>query len=103
MNSSLAKSSSKYFHSKTAQTKILSPASLSLPLSLSPSISLPLSISLEAAHGSTARLIVLTDGVSFGSLLYLPGVAPLQLPLLTWQLANLNVVVDVVDNECRQF
>lgn len=45
---------------------------------------------------STARLIVLTDGVSFRSL-------QLQLPLLTWQLANLNVVADVVDNERRQF
>lgn len=61
------------------------------------------SLSLGAALGSTARLIVLTDGVSFRSLLYLAAVAPLQLPLLTWQLANLNVVVDVVDNERRQF
>lgn len=72
-------------------TEILSPLSLSLCLSLG------------AALGSTARLIVLTDGVSLRSLLYLATVAPLQLPLLTWQLANLNVVVDVVDNERRQF
>lgn len=89
MNPSLANSSSKYFHSQTAQTEILSPLSLSL--------------SLGAALGSTARLIVLTDGVSLRSVLYLATVAPLQLPLLTWQLANLNVVVDVVDNERRQF
>lgn len=64
---------------------------------------LSLSLSLGAALGSTARLIVLTDGVSLRSLLYLATVALLQLPLLTWQLANLNVVVDVVDNERRQF